>query len=107
MSAVANESEAEQARVDGARLLLATRVLAVMVIPVLVAAFVVLFGFPGRTRQLWAWTIRPDLAALIMGGAYIAGAWFFARTLLDGRWHRVALGTGTSSTTATCRSGLG
>ncbi|MEA2973769.1 MAG: hypothetical protein QOG82_2227 [Actinomycetota bacterium] len=77
---------------DDDRLLPATRALAFVIIPVLVAAFTVLFGFPGRTRQLWAWTIRPDLAALIMGGAYVAGAWFFARGLHGGRWHRVAIG---------------
>jgi hypothetical protein len=74
------------------RLLTATRVLALIIVPVLVAAFTVLFGFPGRTQKLWAWTIEPDLAALIMGGAYLAGAWFFTRGLLVGRWHRVALG---------------
>jgi hypothetical protein len=63
-----------------------------IIVPVLVAAFIVLFVFPGRTEDLWAWTIRPDLAALIMGGAYLAGAWFFIRGLFDGRWHRVAVG---------------
>ena len=56
------------------------------------AAFTVLFGFPTRTQRLWAWTIHPDLAALIMGGAYGGGAWFFARGLHGGRWHRVAVG---------------
>ena len=74
------------------RLLPATRALALVIIPVLVAAFTVLFGFPGRTQRLWAWTIRPDLAALIMGGAYGAGAWFFARGVHGARWHRVAVG---------------
>jgi hypothetical protein len=73
-------------------LLPATRVLASIVIPVLVAAFVILFGFPSRTRRLWAWTIRPDLASSVMGGAYLAGAWFFARGLHVGRWRRVAVG---------------
>lgn len=77
---------------DDDRLLLATRVLAWLIVPVLVAAFVILFGFPGRTEDLWAWTIRPNLAALVMGGAYLAGAWFFTRGLFDGRWHRVAVG---------------
>jgi hypothetical protein len=74
------------------RLLPATRALALVIVPVLVAAFTVLFGFPGRTQKLWAWTIAPDLAALIMGGAYLAGAWFFTRGLFVGRWHRVAIG---------------
>lgn len=79
-------------RDGGDGLLLPTRVLALIIIPVLVAAFTILFGFPGRTRRLWAWTIRPDLASLVMGGAYLAGAWFFARGLYVGRWHRVAVG---------------
>jgi hypothetical protein len=74
------------------RLLVATRVLALVIVPVLVAAFTILFGFPSHTKRLWAWTIHPDLAALIMGGAYLAGAWFFTRGLFDGRWHRVAVG---------------
>ena len=74
------------------RLLGATRALALIIIPVLVAAFTILFGFPSDTQRLWAWTIRPDLAALIMGGAYLAGAWFFARGLAVRRWHRVAVG---------------
>ena len=73
-------------------LLLATRLLAAIIIPVLVAAFTILFGFPDSTRQLWAWTVRPGLASLVMGGAYLAGAWFFARGLYVGRWHRVAVG---------------
>ncbi len=77
---------------DHDRLLLPTRVLALVIVPVLVAAFALLFGFPNRTRQLWAWTIDPELAALVMGGAYLAGAWFFTRGLIDGRWHRVAVG---------------
>jgi len=87
---VTKESATTRQAEDG--LLLATRLLASVIIPVLVAAFTILFGFPGTTRQLWAWTIRPDLASLVMGGAYLAGAWFFARGLYVGRWHRVAVG---------------
>lgn len=83
---------AEPARQGGDGLLLATRLLAAVIIPVLLAAFTILFGFPGHTRRLWAWTILPDLASLVMGGAYLAGAWFFARGLYIGRWHRVAVG---------------
>ncbi len=74
------------------RLLLGTRVLAFVVIPVLVAAFIILFGFPSRTKQLWAWTLKPELTASIMGAAYLSGAWFFVRSVYDGRWHRVAIG---------------
>lgn len=85
-----DESATTRQGEDG--LLLATRLLAAVIIPVLVAAFTILFGFPGSTQQLWAWTIRPDLASLVMGGAYLAGAWFFARGLYVGSWHRVAVG---------------
>lgn len=90
LCAVTEESATTRQGEDG--LLLATRLLAAVIIPVLVAAFTILFGFPGSTRRLWAWTIRPGLASLVMGGAYLAGAWFFARGLYVGRWHRVAVG---------------
>ncbi len=47
------------------------------VIPVLLAAFVILYGFPGETMQLWTWMVCPDMNALLMGGGYRAGAYFF------------------------------
>ena len=90
MCPVTEESEPTRQGEDG--LLLATRLLAAVIIPVLVAAFTILSGIPGSTPRLWAWTIRPDLASLVMGGAYVAGAWFFARGLYVGRWHRVVVG---------------
>lgn len=58
------------------------------IVPVLVTAFVVLFGFPGQTRQLWAWTIAPAPTALFMGAGYVSGAYFFTRVAWSGRWHR-------------------
>jgi hypothetical protein len=57
----------------------ATRITAVVIIPVLLAAFVILFGFPDRTPELWAWTIRPDMTAVTIGAGYLGGAWFFFR----------------------------
>lgn len=74
------------------RVLAATRWTARLVIPILVAAGVILYAFPGDTDDLWAWTIAPPVTALALGGGYAAGAVFFFRGLRDGRWHVMALG---------------
>lgn len=74
------------------RLLAPTWWTAVCIVPVLVAAWVVLYLFPGRTEQLWAWTVRPRMTPLVMGGGYLAGAYFFVRVARDRRWHRVGVG---------------
>ncbi|MFP5376196.1 MAG: hypothetical protein ACLGIO_05355, partial [Acidimicrobiia bacterium] len=41
------------------RLLAPTRWVAAAVIPVLVAASVLLYGFPDRTERLWGWMVCP------------------------------------------------
>lgn len=74
------------------RLLPATRWTAVAVVPILLAAGVILYGFPEDTADLWAWPIKPPLTALVIGGGYLSGAVFFARAVRAGRWHMMALG---------------
>lgn len=74
------------------RLLPATIWTAVVIVPVLVIAFVLLYGWPGDTRRLWAWSIKPELTPLAMGGGYLSGAWFFSRTLAKRQWHRAHVG---------------
>jgi hypothetical protein len=74
------------------RVLKATRVISVMIIPVLGAAFVILYLFPTRTRQLWAWEMHPTMTAMVMGGGYLSGAYFFYRAATVGQWHRIGLG---------------
>ena len=74
------------------RLLAPTWWTSVLIVPVLVAAWAVLYLFPGRTDELWAWTIRPDMTALVMGGGYLSGAYFFVRVARDRRWHEVGVG---------------
>jgi hypothetical protein len=59
------------------RVLKPTRVISVVIIPVLTAAFVILYLFPTRTGQLWAWETRPTMTAMVMGGGYLSGAYFF------------------------------
>ena len=74
------------------RLLAPTRWVAAAVVPVLVAAFVILFLFPGSTRRLWGWMICPEMSALVMGGGYLSGAYFFTRVTRAREWHRVGAG---------------
>lgn len=74
------------------RVLAPARWVAALIVPVLTAAFVILYLFPGRTRQLWAWTIVPSMSALTMGAGYLAGAYLFLRAATARQWHRVAVG---------------
>jgi hypothetical protein len=74
------------------RVLPATRWAALAVFLILVAAVVVLWGSPGRTGDLWAWAIQPELMAMFLGSGYGAGAYFFWRTFRAGRWHPSAPG---------------
>jgi hypothetical protein len=73
------------------RVLGATRVVAVLVTPILVVAGVILYAFPGATERLWAWPMGPETTALAVGGGYLAGAVLFLRAAWESRWHRVAL----------------
>ena len=74
------------------RLLAPTRWVAGAVIPVLVAAFVLLYGFPDRTQELWGWMVCPSMSALVMGGGYLSGAYLFLRVARSREWHRVGVG---------------
>lgn len=74
------------------RVYLFTRLVAVLVSPFLAAASILLYIFPTRTDELFAWTISPPLTAMFLASAYLGGIWFFAGVLLAGRWHRVAAG---------------
>ncbi|MGI8808560.1 MAG: hypothetical protein ACR2KK_12080 [Acidimicrobiales bacterium] len=74
------------------RVLATTRAVSVVIVPVLVAAFVILFLFPGQTRALWGWTIQSRMSCMFMGGGYLAGALFFARAWRAREWHRIGPG---------------
>ncbi|HUR83803.1 MAG TPA: hypothetical protein VMY78_00530 [Solirubrobacteraceae bacterium] len=70
----------------------AMRIAALVVVAVLLPALVILWGLPGDTADLWAWTIKPDLTPIFMGAGYGAGAYFFLRVYLTRRWHEVSVG---------------
>jgi len=74
------------------RVLPATRIVAIVIIPFLVIAAILLFGFPARTGELFAWPIDPPLSAYMLASAYVGGIWFFARVVTARRWHHVAPG---------------
>ena len=74
------------------RLLAPTRWISIVIVPVLAAAFVILYVFPGRTRELWGWMICTEMSALTMGAGYLAGAYFFTRAARAREWHTVSVG---------------
>lgn len=74
------------------RVLPYTRGLSLAIIPFLLVAFVVLYLFPGDTRHLFAWTIKPTMTPMVLASAYLGGAYFFARVLREPRWNVVKTG---------------
>lgn len=55
-------------------------------------AFAVLYPWPSDTDRLFAWPIRPMITAMVLGSAYLGGAWFFARPARAHSWHTVKAG---------------
>jgi hypothetical protein len=74
------------------RVLPVTRLLAAIVVPVLVAAFIMLYLFPSSSGRLFAWPIKPMMSAMMLGATYIGGAYFFSMVVLTKKWHTVRLG---------------
>lgn len=77
----------EPARDDA--VLPATRALSAFIVPFLVVAFVALYGFPGDTDRLFAWTIKPTMTPMMLGAVYIGGAYFFVQAFRAKQWHTV------------------
>jgi hypothetical protein len=74
------------------RVLASTRVLSAVITPFLLVAFVLLYLFPGDTRQLFAWTINPTMTSMVLASAYLGGSFFFLRVLRETRWNVVKTG---------------
>jgi hypothetical protein len=74
------------------RILPEVRWLAVLIIPFLVAAFILLYVWPNDTDKLFAWTIKPAMTPMMLAAAYFGGIYFFTRAVLAKRWHLVKLG---------------
>ncbi|MGA7206005.1 MAG: hypothetical protein WBX27_15380 [Specibacter sp.] len=75
------------------RILPYSRVISAIIIPFLLAAFILLYLFPANTAQTFAWTIKPTMTPMVLASAYLGGAYFFTRVLLvEKRWHAVKIG---------------
>lgn len=61
-----------------------------ILVPALLVASIILYVFPERTTELFAWTIRPDMTPILMGAGYGVGAYFFYRVATLENWHEVA-----------------
>jgi hypothetical protein len=67
--------------------LLSTRLLALVIIPFLLGAFVILYGFPRHTARLFAWPIKPTMTSMMLASAYLGGAYFFVRVFWERHWN--------------------
>jgi hypothetical protein len=74
------------------RITLAARLLALIVIPILVMAFIFLYFYQPRSADLFAWQINPPVMAALIGAGYLGGAYYFSRLLVGRRWHEVQAG---------------
>ncbi|HEY8719305.1 hypothetical protein [Pengzhenrongella sp.] len=74
------------------RVLAYVRGLSLVIIPFLLAAFVVLYVFPSDTTRLFAWTITSTMTSMVLASAYLGGAYFFVRVLREPRWNAVRTG---------------
>jgi hypothetical protein len=76
------------------RVLTATRILSIAIIPFLLAAFVLLYFWPSAedTGRLFAWRIIPPFTSMTLAAVYLGGAYFFFRAARAQRWHTVGGG---------------
>lgn len=70
----------------------ATRALSAFIVPFLIVAFVVLYGYPRETGRLFAWNIKPPMTPMTLGAVYIGGAYFFVQAFRAKQWHTVKAG---------------
>src|SRR2546423_10195418 len=89
MESTGNVENVRGIRVRNDRVFPETRWVSVIIVPFLVAAFVILYLFPDHTNELFAWGIQPRMSAMMLGAAYIGGAYFFFRVVGFSRWHFV------------------
>ena len=73
------------------RVLRATRIVSIAIIPFLLIAFVVLYFFPSAhdTADLFAWKIVPPFTPMVLGAVYLGGSYFFFRAARSQEWHTV------------------
>jgi len=55
--------------------LVSTRLIAMVTIPFLLGAFVIIYCFPSHTARLVAWPIKPTMTSMMVASAYLGGAY--------------------------------
>jgi hypothetical protein len=71
------------------RILLQTRLVLIVVVPVLILAFLILYVFPDQYGDRFAWKIQPNVTSLLIGSGYLGGAYMFVFAIFGRKWHRV------------------
>jgi hypothetical protein len=71
------------------RILLQTRLVLIIVVPVLILAFLILYVFPDQYGDRFAWKIQPHMTSLLIGSGYLGGAYMFVFAIFGRRFHRV------------------
>ncbi|GAB1692821.1 hypothetical protein [Krasilnikovia sp. M28-CT-15] len=66
-----------------------TRGVSYTIAPVLIVAFAVLYPVPAHAGRLFAWNIAPAMTSMVLGAAYLGGAYFFVRAARASAWHTV------------------
>lgn len=85
-------ADAGPALVPGGQVGRLTKWIALAVIFFLADAVQLLLLLPDRTGELFAWAIDPQVTSLVLGAAYVAGAYFFIRVVTVDSWRRVEAG---------------
>src|SRR5436305_1648162 len=92
MESSGNRGNIRGTSVRNDRILPETRWVSAIIVPFLVAASAILYLFPDHTQELFAWGIQPRMSGMMLGAAYIGGAYFFVRVAANARWHWVKVG---------------
>src|SRR5947209_19865785 len=92
MESIENLGPVQNPQVRSDRIFPETRWISAIIVPFLVAAFGILYLFPDHTQELFAWGIQPRMSAMMLGAAYLGGAYFFMRVATFARWHWVKVG---------------
>ncbi|MAU09456.1 MAG: hypothetical protein CL607_06520 [Anaerolineaceae bacterium] len=81
-----------KATAEDNQVLFVTRLIAAIIVPILTIAFLMLYLLPKQSGILFAWPIKPSMTAMMLGAAYLGGAYYFTRVFLAKKWSRVKLG---------------
>ncbi len=87
-----NENNRAPGAAAGGRILPATRVVSAIIIPFLVAAFIILFLRPHETERLFAWPMGPQMTAMMLGATYLTGVFYFTTVLFARSWQQIKFG---------------